>query len=109
MFEVVLTPKAESDLQQSVDWWGQHHSLNEAERWYNGILATIESLSNLPHRCPLVRNTKCLGREVRQLLYGVSSKLTHRIYFGIDGDTVTVYRVLATSQVQPSKPDDLSD
>lgn len=104
MYEIELTPLAESDIQAAVDWWKEHHSSVEAEIWYTGILAAIQSLSQLPMRCRVV-SINAFDVPVRQLLYGVSSKPTHRVLFAVNEKTVTVYRVLHTSQ----KPLDQND
>lgn len=107
MFVVVITSRARLDIESAVEWWRENRSAEQAERWYIGIFAALESLSEMPQRCRLVSNHEQLGREVRQLLYGVGSSLTHRVFFGIDGQTVTIYRVLHTSQTPPEGPKDL--
>ncbi|MCA9194189.1 MAG: type II toxin-antitoxin system RelE/ParE family toxin [Planctomycetales bacterium] len=89
MYEVQLTPLAESDIQSAVDWWKEHHSAIEAEAWYVGIIAAIQSLSQLPTRCRLVRPAT-FSVPVRQLLFGVSAQPTHRVLFAISNQTVTV-------------------
>ncbi|MFK7735140.1 MAG: type II toxin-antitoxin system RelE/ParE family toxin [Pirellulaceae bacterium] len=106
MYEIELTPLAEGDIQAAVDWWKEHHSPVEAEVWYVGILAAIQSLAQMPMRCRVV-SVSAFDVPVRQLLYGVSSKPTHRVLFAVNEatETVTVYRVLHTSQ----KPLDQND
>jgi hypothetical protein len=47
-----------------------------------------------------------LPQGVRQLLYGLGRKRTHRIVFAVDGDEVIVFRVRHTSQAA-LKPDEL--
>ena len=108
MFNVVITRRAELDMQNAVNWWRDNRSPEQAEHWYTGILLAMESLSRMPQRCRVIKNSQQLGREVRQLLYGVRSTITHRVYFEIDGGQVIVYRVLSTSQSLPKKPDDLT-
>jgi plasmid stabilization system protein ParE len=98
VFQVVITARAKADLQQAANWWKENRSATEAETWYIGISAKIETLTHMPTRCRLATESKQVKREIHQLLYGVSSRPTHRILFGIDGDTVTIYRVLHTSQ-----------
>jgi plasmid stabilization system protein ParE len=98
VFDVAITPRANADIQSNFDWWRDNRSVDQAEKWYVGVLSAIESLSHLPQRCLIVRNTDRFGREVHQLLYGVTSNRTHRIFFGIDEKNVTVYRVLHMSQ-----------
>ena len=98
MFQVVITARAQADLQQAATWWKENRSAKEAETWYDGISAKIRTLAQMPTRCPLARENEHVTPEVRQLLYGVSSHPTHRVLYAIEGHTVTIYRVLHTSQ-----------
>jgi len=58
----------------------------------------IYSLEHLPLRCPIARESEILGIEIRHLLFGISSKHTHRVLYEIDGCSVKVLRVLSTLQ-----------
>ena len=98
MFQVFITAQAQADLQQAATWWKENRSAKEAEIWYDGISAKIQTLAQMPERCRIAAESENVEREVRQLLYGVSSHPTHRVLFVIDGDTVTIYRVLHTSK-----------
>jgi plasmid stabilization system protein ParE len=98
VFKVVITARAKADLQHAANWWKENRSANEAETWYDGISAKIQTLAQMPALCRLAAESEHVQPEIRQLLYGVSSRPTHRVLFGIDGDTVTIYRVLHTSQ-----------
>lgn len=42
----------------------------KASQWYSGLLQAIESLSQMPKRCPLARENEYFSEEIRQLLYG---------------------------------------
>ena len=98
MFEIVLTDAAQADLHENVQWWGEHRSQSEAERWYVAILDHIYSLEQTPMRCVMAREAEALGIELRNLWFGLSSKQTHRVLFTVEGSTVTVFRVLSTRQ-----------
>lgn len=97
MFEINITPLAESDMQSAVNWWKEHRSAAESEVWYMGLLAEIQTLTEIPTRCRPVQS-EAFAVPIRQLLYGVSAKPTHRILFGLNETTVTIYRILHTSQ-----------
>jgi hypothetical protein len=58
----------------------------------------IYSLEQLPLLRPVARESEILGIEIRHLLFGISSKHTHRVLYTMDGDIVKVVRVLSTSQ-----------
>lgn len=98
MFEVLLSDSAKRDLRNNVDWWSEHISTSEAERWYVAILESIYSLERNPKRCLLARESKKLNVELHNLWFGLSSKQTHRVLFTVDGDQVNVLRILGTRQ-----------
>ncbi len=98
MFEVSISDRADADIQNAFEWWGDNYDRDQAKRWYFEILKAISSLSKMPRRCVVVRGTARFGREVHQLLFGMSSKPTHRILFGIDGNQVVVFRVRGIRQ-----------
>jgi hypothetical protein len=57
-----------------------------AERWFNGVIHEIASLSEMPARCPAAPESEDLGQEVRVLLHGRSKRL-YKIYYAIDYET----------------------
>jgi plasmid stabilization system protein ParE len=106
MFRISITGPAERDLQAAHDWWAKHKSNEQAGRWYTHILAAIQSLEHMPERCgPATENNLSIA-GVRQLLFGLGRRSTHRIVFGIEGDEVIIFRVRHTSQ-DILTPDDL--
>lgn len=98
MFHVFLSDAAQSDIRSNVIWWTENRSMEAAERWYMVVMDKIYSLEHFPMRCPVARESEILGVEIRHLLFGVSSKHTHRVLYEIDGDVVNVLRVLSTLQ-----------
>lgn len=75
-------------------------SLEQAERWQEGLENAASSLADFPRRCPLAPEHDVFDVEVRQLLYG-----TYRLLFGLrdtddDGeyDTVRILHVRHASQ-----------
>jgi plasmid stabilization system protein ParE len=98
VFDVVLSESAKADIRKNVIWWSENRSKDEAETWYFSIMEKVYSLEHMPLRCPIARESEQLGIEIRHLLFGVSSKHTHRILYSVEGSIVTVFRVLSTSQ-----------
>ena len=98
LFEVRISDLADADIQNAFDWWKENRDVNQAESWYVDILTAIASLSTMPQRCVVVRGTERFDRDVHQLLFGISSKPTHRILFGIEGNQVIVFRVRGMRQ-----------
>jgi hypothetical protein len=64
-------------------------SLGTALRWLEGLREKIDTLSELPDRCPLARESKSLPFEMRQLLYGRKPRV-YRILFTIEANTVHI-------------------
>ena len=98
MARVIITGPANRDIQAAYDWWKEHRSAEQADRWYVGIHAAIKSLRNMPERCSMAAECDLLAQGVRQHLFGLGRRATHRIVFAIDGSTVAVLRVRHTSQ-----------
>ncbi|MEP0428989.1 type II toxin-antitoxin system RelE/ParE family toxin [Rhodopirellula bahusiensis] len=105
-FRVETTEKALNDLATQVEWWSGNRSAEQAERWYDEIMLSMRSLSTLPNRCPILIGAN-FEREVRSLLFGLGPGVTHRIYFTINDQTVTVLRVRHTAQQELVSEGDL--
>jgi plasmid stabilization system protein ParE len=60
--------------------------------WLEGLKDALDSLSQLPHRCPHAPESVVFPFEVRQLLYGRKSH-QYRVLFTIDADTVIVLHI----------------
>ena len=81
-FRVELEPQAFADLDAIATYIRERSSFRQAERWFNGILAAIRSLSEMPERCPVAEESSLLGAEVRVLLFGRTSR-QYKIYFAV--------------------------
>lgn len=97
-YRIVLTSAAKRDLFQNVAWWGQHRSWEQAERWYDGIVATIDTLAERPARCSDSPENDLLPSGLWQLHFGVGRRTTHRIVFTIVEHEVRILRVRHTAQ-----------
>lgn len=51
-YSVVTTERVARELDAAA-WWAHQHSVEQADRWYQGILAAIAGLATLPERCPI--------------------------------------------------------
>lgn len=90
-YTVIISPTAERELEQAYEWLvaltPQHGPL-----WYNDLLDAILSLDSNPTRCPVARESKNLGAEIRQLLVG-DKRHAYRILFAIRDDTVFIAHI----------------
>jgi len=98
MFEIRITERAELDIQTAYDWWSKNRSAEQAARWVDAIYPAISSLAAMPRRCSYAEEREYFPGELRQLLFGIGSRATHRIVFTIEHETVYILRVRSTSQ-----------
>ena len=88
-FRVEISPEALENLDAIAAHIQEHGSFESAERWFNGILVAIRSLSEMPSRCPLADESDDLQAEVRLLLYGKRNR-RYKVYFAIHHASTTV-------------------
>jgi plasmid stabilization system protein ParE len=95
MAKVEIAEPAKADIQEALDWWSENRSAIQAAEWYERIFEAITTLESMPERCPRVSESGLSRTEVRQLLFGIGSRPTHRVvfHFDVDADTVTILRV----------------
>lgn len=111
-YRIEISSVAEAEADQAFLRLSQVTSPSQASRWYSGLLQAIESLSEMPRRCPLARENQYFSQEIRQLLYG-RGRNSYRVLFTIlEGQDVATVRVLhirhASQQTigeEPEKPD----
>lgn len=95
---VILTQPAFDDLRRNARWWAEHRSLEQAERWYDGFLAKLDFLETDAERCSLARENPEFPFELRELLFGLGSRPTHRALFTIRPSTVVVLAIRHAAQ-----------
>ncbi len=84
---------------ESAFLWIRDFNSDTAKAWYEGLLEAIFSLEEFPFRCPTAPESKFLGREIKQLLYGKRSQ-TYRIFFEVieSEKVVRIYRIWHSSR-----------
>jgi plasmid stabilization system protein ParE len=97
-FDVHISDLAESDIDSAYRWCRDNRSSDQANRWFHQIHEAVETLSKMPFRCPRCDDTKLSDAEIRQLLFGIGRRPTHRIVFEIDEDKVIILRVRQVAQ-----------
>ena len=104
---VVITDQAEREMQAAFDWWATHRSKRQADRWYAGFAEAVANLSENPERHGQSRERDRFAYEIRDLLFGLGSRPTHRAVFAIRGENVIVLTVRHLAQRDLS-PDDIA-
>lgn len=93
-YRIEISSVAEAEADSAYLGLSSILSPDRARAWYQGLLRSIESLSEFPKRCPLARENQYFSREIRQLLYG-QGRFCYRILFTIiENDEVSTVRVL---------------
>jgi plasmid stabilization system protein ParE len=93
-------------LTDSAVWWAENRSAEQALRWLDGFEQAIAALAEHPERHGVAREDGLydLPYTVRQLLYGIGRKPSHRAVFEVRGDTVYVVAIrhLAQDDLSPN-------
>jgi len=95
---VIITGKAEQDVLSNHLWWGENRSVEEANRWLEGIYAAMNRLAITAERHTFATETVLRKSEIRQANFGLGRRPSHRIIYAIDGHQVVVFRVRAFKQ-----------
>ena len=77
-YGVIVTPEAESGIVAAFRYILERSPVN-AEKWLRALYKKIDSLEQMPERCPLARENEYFEDTLRHLV----SK-SHRIIFRID-------------------------
>jgi len=88
-YKPVVLPQAEADIAEAFTYLFER-APEAAARWYRHVRAAIESLAEMPARCPLAPEAAKLGVELRHLLYGQRPGV-YRIVFRIVEDVGEVH------------------
>ncbi|MBR8829323.1 MAG: type II toxin-antitoxin system RelE/ParE family toxin [Gomphosphaeria aponina SAG 52.96 = DSM 107014] len=92
-YQIEISSIAESEADRAFLRLSQLISPTKASQWYSGLLKAIESLSQMPKRCPLARENHYFSQEIRQLLYGKGHN-SYRIIFAIVEEKIPTVRIL---------------
>jgi plasmid stabilization system protein ParE len=104
-YKVILFERAERDILEAFGYIYEH-APDAAVRWYQRLKVDIQSLSETPARCSKAPESRMLGFELRQLIFGKRSG-RYRIIFRILEESKEVH-VLAIRH-GARKPLDASD
>jgi addiction module RelE/StbE family toxin len=87
-YKVKIYPAAKRDFMDIVNYLNTL-SADAALRYYDLLVGKIGSLSQMPERCPYVRNNPLKAKDYRCLV--VESYL---VFYVVKGDTVQIRRIL---------------
>lgn len=87
-YSVEITQIAEKDIREIYEYISLDKMLS-ARQWVRELEHQIESLESFPLRCPVIPESKELGRAYRHLIYG-----NYRTIFKVIGERVVIMRVI---------------
>ncbi len=91
-YRVVLTDKAEADVESVLKWFCDQRATEAGGRWYAQLMDKLDTLENHPERCALAAESEDVGQEIREILLG-RRRYKYRILFRISGKSVVILRV----------------
>lgn len=95
-YRVILQPQALQQLEEQYQRVAKQNP-RAAANWFNRFVTALESLSQMPERCAVARESELVGREVRQFLFGKRAG-TRRAFFVIEDDTVRILAIRHSAQ-----------
>ena len=90
-YTVLIETRAMEDLEAVVEWIAED-SERAARKWYEQIVTAIQTLEQVPNRCPLAPECGFFSHEIRHLLFG-KRRGVYRILFTIKEDRVHVLHI----------------
>lgn len=98
-YQVEISERAQLEARSAALWMAQF-SEAKATTWFFELSEAMQSLENMPFRCPLAPETESFGFEIRHLIFG-----KYRILFTVEDETVYILNVRHSAQKTLS-PDD---
>ncbi|NEP40582.1 MAG: type II toxin-antitoxin system RelE/ParE family toxin [Okeania sp. SIO2H7] len=96
-YRVEITDVALAEAEEAYMWMIDQLSPETAEKWFDGLMESVESLNKSPKRCSLAPENDVFSEEIRQLLYG-KGRGTYRILFTVSESTVYILHVRHASR-----------
>ena len=103
-YKVLLTDRAESDIDSALLWFREQRASDAGKRWFNFLTERIQTLELHPDRCPVAAESEYAGAEIRELSFG-RRQVQYRILFVIDNKVVTILRVWHASRDSMTRED----
>lgn len=93
-YRIDLSSTAKAEADAAFLSYSKFTEPKRAQEWYQGLLAAVASLQEMPRRCAIARENSFFTQEIRQLIYG-KGKSTYRIIFTIlDDHPIETVRIL---------------
>ena len=90
------SPRFLRQVDAEFEWRERHVSATSADRWYDAVNAALDELADpaaFPEGYSLCREAATLGEPLRQKMFGVGRRPTHRLIFRVTAEAVEVLAV----------------
>jgi plasmid stabilization system protein ParE len=104
-YRVVVVPRAKAQLLEQALWWSENRSPAQAFDWLTRFEDKLRSLAKNPARFPPAREGTAIGRDLRELYFGLGSKKTHRAIFEIRENDIVVHSIRHLAQADLTADD----
>jgi plasmid stabilization system protein ParE len=95
---VEISDFAKAEIEENYTWWIANRSREQADRWIVDIHRRISTIGADPLRYPVIRESVCFPFELREMLFSIGRRPTHRVVFRINGMVVEIFHVKHVSQ-----------
>ncbi|QDT36434.1 type II toxin-antitoxin system RelE/ParE family toxin [Stratiformator vulcanicus] len=95
---VAIDPVVYDEISKMFWWWSEHRSAEAAAQWYERIIAEIESIGFAPESYAIASEIDSANEGIRQKLFGLGSRPTHRVLFTATAEQVYVFSVRHVAQ-----------
>lgn len=111
IYQVIMLPRAEADLERNARWWSEHHSPTQAQRWLDITYLQLKSLAQSPDSCGLSIESGDFAFDIRDKFVGLGKRPSYRAIFTVQDEQVFVLSIRRSSQdrITPDEVDNTSD
>jgi plasmid stabilization system protein ParE len=91
-FRVEISPRAFNDLDEIAEYIKQRSSFEQAEKWFNGIIAAIRTLEHSPHRCQVAEGIRRAWEGSTRFALRKAQPPIRGVLFGATDNALDRYR-----------------
>jgi len=95
--EVLLTYEAQQQMHLAADWYSERNP-RVADEWFAGLASAIVKIGEDPERYPAARENDVYPDDLREMLYGLGKRITHRVLFVIHPNHVLIHHIRHVAQ-----------
>jgi plasmid stabilization system protein ParE len=103
---LVISSRAQQDMQEAARWWADNRSAVQANRWLAELDRQLQAIGQSPERNSPSPEDGQVPYPLREIHFGLGRRPTHRAVFTVVGDLVIVLAVRHLAQ-DSLKPGDL--